>query len=427
MDTLKKTTSEAKLAANRRNAQKSTGPRSEEGKAQSCRNALTHGLTAKQLVLQTEDAEAFEERRQEWHEAYQPAGPAESALLDRAFQSLWRLERCAKAEAARLATRVTHAAGDFEREALDRAEELGRRLIHDPVDINHTFKLDPLDRAAYQQRRTDHPAILKRALEATTQGVDWLIARWEELQHTLTLFGTWHIYQAYVAARLLGRRPEDSTDDPMVAVLILNMLGTQKPNEDHYGMFEAFNRARKLDPSRPVEHARIDILRASGPASADIAQTNLHAIISSEITRLRALKSEYLDALAESDRAAAVTASHFDDSHAAVLLRRYETTHERELRRTLKEVASHSAPLVPLLGGESRGEGVCADCAKKEDPSLQPSPHCAGRRGQKVCQPALEPSRLRNEPKLAPQSDAAHAAIRSARGGFGANAAKNRR
>ncbi|HZQ53175.1 MAG TPA: hypothetical protein VFB14_13315, partial [Bryobacteraceae bacterium] len=43
--------SEAKLAANRANAEKSTGPKSEEGKSRSSRNSFKHGLYSKQLVL----------------------------------------------------------------------------------------------------------------------------------------------------------------------------------------------------------------------------------------------------------------------------------------------------------------------------------------------------------------------------------------
>ena len=44
-------TTALKIAANRRNAKRSTGPRTEAGKAISRRNALTHGLTSAKLVL----------------------------------------------------------------------------------------------------------------------------------------------------------------------------------------------------------------------------------------------------------------------------------------------------------------------------------------------------------------------------------------
>ena len=47
--------SEARNTANLLNAQRSTGPRTEEGKAASSLNSLKHGLTAKTVVLPGED------------------------------------------------------------------------------------------------------------------------------------------------------------------------------------------------------------------------------------------------------------------------------------------------------------------------------------------------------------------------------------
>ena len=190
-------------------------------------NALKHGLTAKVVVLPTEDAEEFENRRAEWHEAYQPAGPAQQLLIDRAVQASWRLERCSKAETARLSQRLAHAADDFERDARDRAEEIGRRLLDDPIDTNYTFKLDPVERSAYERRRNEHPALLKRALRARRLRRRLAArARWKELEDSLQRFGNWFIPEVYAAARLLGRRPEDSTEDALVTKLILNMIGT---------------------------------------------------------------------------------------------------------------------------------------------------------------------------------------------------------
>jgi len=48
------------IEANRRNAQQSTGPRSEIGKQKSSLNALRHGLTARVVVLPTEDLAAYQ-------------------------------------------------------------------------------------------------------------------------------------------------------------------------------------------------------------------------------------------------------------------------------------------------------------------------------------------------------------------------------
>ena len=47
------------IAANRKNAKKSTGPKTAKGKARSSRNALKHGLLSRQVVLADEDGEAF--------------------------------------------------------------------------------------------------------------------------------------------------------------------------------------------------------------------------------------------------------------------------------------------------------------------------------------------------------------------------------
>jgi hypothetical protein len=51
---------EAQINANRRNAKKSTGPRTSVGKERSSRNALQHGLLARESVLPDEDGEEFD-------------------------------------------------------------------------------------------------------------------------------------------------------------------------------------------------------------------------------------------------------------------------------------------------------------------------------------------------------------------------------
>ena len=65
-------TSQKRIEANRRNAQKSTGPRTDAGKAKSATNATTHGLSsvkqnplAPGSFLNTEDQAAFAKRRQQ--------------------------------------------------------------------------------------------------------------------------------------------------------------------------------------------------------------------------------------------------------------------------------------------------------------------------------------------------------------------------
>ncbi len=91
--------SDAKIAANRANAKKSTGPRTEAGKAVSSRNNTRHGLTAKRLLLETEDPEKYEALRKDLIESYQPANAAELMLVEEIAQSFWRLQRARNIEA----------------------------------------------------------------------------------------------------------------------------------------------------------------------------------------------------------------------------------------------------------------------------------------------------------------------------------------
>jgi hypothetical protein len=86
--------------ANRRNAQKSTGPTTEAGKAKIRFNALKHGMTAKVAVLPHEDSISYEELRRTTIESYQPANGAELMLVDLIAINYWRLLRARRAETA---------------------------------------------------------------------------------------------------------------------------------------------------------------------------------------------------------------------------------------------------------------------------------------------------------------------------------------
>ena len=92
--------SAAKLEANRRNALKSTGPRTQEGKDRSKMNAVTHGCRAETLVMRDEDSQEFEARREAWMADLQPRGEAERRAVNDAVISSWRQDRASGAEVA---------------------------------------------------------------------------------------------------------------------------------------------------------------------------------------------------------------------------------------------------------------------------------------------------------------------------------------
>jgi hypothetical protein len=100
MDMEAEMASAAQLAANRANAERSTGPKTEAGKAASARNALKHGLCAEKLLIDEEEAAAWEALRADYLDRLAPVGPAEERLADRIAQVAWRRDRGSSAEAA---------------------------------------------------------------------------------------------------------------------------------------------------------------------------------------------------------------------------------------------------------------------------------------------------------------------------------------
>jgi hypothetical protein len=89
-------TSQKQIEANRRNAQKSTGPKTEEGKAVSRLNARKHGIFASALT--DEDQEELAGLHEELAAWIKPVGPIEAMLVEKLAHTYLRLQRCARAE-----------------------------------------------------------------------------------------------------------------------------------------------------------------------------------------------------------------------------------------------------------------------------------------------------------------------------------------
>ena len=91
--------SKRQIRANRRNARRSTGPRTAAGKAASAANALCHGLAAADtVVLPDEDEEAFERLKQDVLADLDPQDTLQAVLAQRIVVLLWRLDRAARLE-----------------------------------------------------------------------------------------------------------------------------------------------------------------------------------------------------------------------------------------------------------------------------------------------------------------------------------------
>ena len=83
----------AQILANRQNAQKSTGPKSTEGKTVVAKNAIKHGLFAIETVIKGENQADFELFREKLLEEFDPQGAVEIMLAERIVSLGWRLKR----------------------------------------------------------------------------------------------------------------------------------------------------------------------------------------------------------------------------------------------------------------------------------------------------------------------------------------------
>ncbi len=92
--------SPARLAANRLNALRSTGPRTEQGKASSSGNATRHGLLSRQPVLADEDPADLEALARQLIDHFNPAVGTEQLLVEDIIALVWRLRRLARVENA---------------------------------------------------------------------------------------------------------------------------------------------------------------------------------------------------------------------------------------------------------------------------------------------------------------------------------------
>jgi hypothetical protein len=101
--------SDAQIRANRLNAQRSTGPQTENGKRAVRYNALKHGLLAEASLLPGEDIALFHRLAEELHAQFEPSGELEQLLVDRITSCAWRLRRVLQVEAGLFVARLKYA------------------------------------------------------------------------------------------------------------------------------------------------------------------------------------------------------------------------------------------------------------------------------------------------------------------------------
>ena len=130
----------SQMEANRLNAQRSTGPRSAEGKASSRFNAFKHGADARSRIIPGEDEDDLLNTTREYYEEFRPEGVVETELVDTLVSSHWEKRRIARLEAAVIQAAVA------KQENSDNA--LGNAIIEDAAGPNVLQKLHRRRQAA---------------------------------------------------------------------------------------------------------------------------------------------------------------------------------------------------------------------------------------------------------------------------------------
>jgi hypothetical protein len=161
--------SERRIEANRKNAQRSTGPRTQEGRARSSINALRHGITGQVSIMTVEDRGAHDKFVQELIERFQPEGSVELQFASLIAEDFWRLQRIRAVENDMLAL------GNFSEAA---AIDVDHPEIHASLTRARTF----LDQSKDFERLTLYEQRINRAIEKNRSQLEELQAERKRLR-----------------------------------------------------------------------------------------------------------------------------------------------------------------------------------------------------------------------------------------------------
>ncbi|WP_165064606.1 hypothetical protein [Paludisphaera rhizosphaerae] len=392
---------EAQIRANRENAQKSTGPKTEAGKARARMNALKHGLRSKSpSVLPHEDPAELEARINLWVADWGPRNAIERALVERAAKASWALERAERYEAALISRRVRRAMSGSRAEGVD---ALGRRLL----------------------LTVGEPAGIVAELEGSPEGVRWLLGRWGEAVALLDSGEAWGDPDNHRFVRLLGKRPMDAVDDPALnAIFLAWEVLDEGGGGEFWERVHAFSMRRDPSSGGAFERDRRWRELAPRPADEDEARARLRAVVEGEVSRLNDILAELEEAEGDDDLERAEAAS-FLANEAGERLRRYQSARSREMFRAIQiltKMRKDAAKLDRDQNGLSPSRGKVAAQRPDEGRSAADSEPTAGDAPDAGRPPHLTPSasvfpREGGRPfsaPLAPKSDDPHPVLRAA-------------
>jgi hypothetical protein len=334
--------SQKRIEANRRNAKRSTGPRTPAGKSTARRNALKHGLTSEKLVVLGEDAEEFQCMADGHRAAFRPQNAVELALANTFSLAEWRRQRCASTEAAMTDQYIRDRALNEQEGREDDVLNVGGRLFHDKQNRWRLYP-DPIadtESTFTREQRPgdlDAPERLLRDLESNYAGCRWLLDRWRELKTHYHSEGGWRPYDMFKLIRLTGKQPIDIAEDPSGDLLAI-FLACHKLDEADESPFCKLKCELDDDQYPDIEQRlRESGLEARGPTSREQARAILDELFERHTSRLARLARKHK----AEDRAEARERQRrlaFDPGQEADKVRRYEDIAVRRMTRVCEEL-----------------------------------------------------------------------------------------
>ena len=317
--------SQAQIDANRRNAQRSTGPKPRPARpapssmhsrtaptpkpcAPSCHrktpssstSASTSGSTSSTRA--TTPNESWSSRRRSW------PGPSTGPSGPRPLE--WP-NAC-----ARRCSRPTQ-------QRYEEVGELGRRLLYNT-------EAKPLPTPG--RRWEDNPAAFLKGLESSAEGCRWLLDHWIGLRVLLDRISAWTYGDMFRLIRLLGKYPVEAINDPKLNAIFLAWDAVVP------GWAERFwKECKKCKPVHDPGFSDFGRWReiAERPADAAAATTFFERLMDEQVARLEELL-EVHEEIAGDDPAELADCASFDGSAEGERLRRSLSAQRRELRQTLE-------------------------------------------------------------------------------------------
>ena len=240
--------SEKQEQANIQNAQLSTGPVTQEGKAVAARNAVKHGIFAKDLVINAgdgqEDALEYHELLTELKSDLAPVGRMEMMLVEKIAVNYWRLRRLVRYETGEIRCRL-----DDYRESALRSHYSSSYCSRQRPELVHYSYSDEITDAEYYEQRYKVAGMLSSGFnvseeKAALKYVLWYRMDREEAEFTEKDYKAAKKYVAALSPQIQGKLRKEMLEEAR------QILGEMEEVRTWQVKFDRIQKAKSL-PATP--------------------------------------------------------------------------------------------------------------------------------------------------------------------------------